>query len=246
MKNQLLKLLCLLSFIFLFSFAHGKDEKNFNILFVGNNYTAYNDVPNYIAMLATQNGMPSKVDCMLSTSTSLRVHIRDLFREDRNKHIREKIEAGAYDAIILQDQSQLPYYSPEETVTGVEEWRSLVPKDSKTRIILFVTWAHLYEGKFDHEMQDAVNKTYQFCAKKWGCELAQVGEAWRRWLSKSDALPLHDIDDSLPNAKGSYLTAMVLYAQIYGKNPAKGDSRQFQIDAKEAARLQRCATAPSR
>ncbi len=217
--------------------------KNLRLLFVGNSYTFYNDLPSNIQNLAQKKGFNCKVEHILAGGACLAGHYND----EKNKAIKKRLSAGEFDAIILQDQSQLPYYSPEESIAGIGQWAKLLPQGGKTRCILFLTWAHLNEGKHDDAMQDGLSKTYRAAAKKWGAELAPVGEAWRLWLKQSNAPALHVEDGSHPNARGSYLAALVLYAQIFQQKPTKLSRqlivkrRKFNIPSKEAQKLQACA-----
>ncbi len=227
-----------------------KKQKQYRILFVGNSYTFYNDLPSIIAGMAKSKGITTEIDRLLEGGATLQGH----FHDEKADKVKHKISQGEYDVVILQDQSQIPAISPEDSIEGVKKWASLLPlakqqKDA-TRLILFQTWGRGEGGVFDTEMQDQLTATYKKSAELAGAEVAPVGEAWRKWYADADRaknMPLHAGDGSHPNLRGSYLAALVLYKTIYKLNPVQtanhiivGD-KKVSMPSKEGKLLKQCA-----
>ncbi len=248
-SRQPLLLLLLLLCIAILTPVHAQQKKqNYSILFVGNSYTFYNELPRIVQQMAQRKGIKTSVDTWLAGGATL----QGLFHDEKASPIKQQIRQAKYDAIILQDQSQLPAYSPEESIEGVRQWCSLLNKNKvpKTRVILFQTWGRLEHTGFDTQMQDALTATYTKAAALHGCSVAPVGEAWRLWLSKPERAKLQELhlkDGSHPNLRGSYLAATVLFAIIYQRSASKLTTK-FQLQGKrislplpESKQLQSCA-----
>ncbi len=241
-----------LSFILLFSTsAEARREKVYNILFVGNSYTFYNDLPAMVQEIARRKSIRMDCDRLLEGGANLQGH----FHDEKSDKLKERIKSRRYDAIILQDQSMMPAISPEETLDAVRKWASLLPKENEEnskvpKLILFQTWGRMHPEGFDTDMQDKLTACYQKAADLHGGVVAPVGEAWRLWLSDSQRAkeyPLHVADGSHPNLAGSYLAASIIYATIFNKE-IKSLDRSFNISNKQvtipsdlAKKLQSCA-----
>ncbi len=244
----------LLSFILLFSStAEARREKVYEILFVGNSYTFYNDLPAMVQEIANRKNIRMECDKLLEGGANLQGH----FHDEKSDKVKEKIKSRRYDAIILQDQSMMPAISPEETLDAVRKWASILPKENETnsqvpKLILFQTWGRMDPNGFNNEMQDQLTACYQKAADLHGAQVAPVGEAWRLWLSDSKRMkeyPLHVGDGSHPNLAGSYLAASIIYATIFDKE-IKNLTTRFSISGKRvtvpselAKKLQSCARA---
>ncbi len=222
---------------FFLSHAEARREKVHKLLFVGNSYTFYNDLPSLIAQMARFQQIYVEYDLLLEGGATLQGH----FHDEKSADIKKKIQAHDYDVIILQDQSQLPALSPEETLDAVRKWASLLPEDTpegrkRPRLILFQTWGRMHPEGFDTEMQDKLSACYEKAAQLYHAQVAPVGEAWRLWLAsptRAQSVPLHSPDGSHPNLNGSYLAACVLFRSIF-KQKQKRTITQFWIAKKKA------------
>src|SRR5437016_1954919 len=75
-----------------------------NVLFIGNSFTARNDLPGLIALLAKASGHHLQHQLISVGGASLRTHW--------NKgHAQNRIREGDFDYVVLQEQSTLPVKS---------------------------------------------------------------------------------------------------------------------------------------
>src|SRR5437868_11228809 len=76
-----------------------------SVLFVGNSFTARNDLPGLIANLAARKGNVLRHELISAGGASLRTHWNA-------GKAQKSIESGSYDYVVLQEQSTLPIKNP--------------------------------------------------------------------------------------------------------------------------------------
>jgi hypothetical protein len=181
------------------------------VLFIGNSYTLYNDLPWITQQLALSAHEPrpleTKVVAMMGAT--LQEHWDDGIA------LRKLKEDGPWDYVVLQEQSLMSLENP----AAMREYSRLFDKEIKkagAKTILFVPWAHREKP----EQEASIVAAYQSLARDLGATLAPIGTAWQNAPTDDAGLTLYRADaDSHPNARGSYLAACVLYATLYGKSP---------------------------
>jgi hypothetical protein len=89
-----------------------KPRDPLKILFIGNSFTARNDVPGLIARLAQARGRAQEHRLISMGGASLRMHW------NKGEAPRE-IERGRYDYVVLQEQSTLPVKNAERMKENV-------------------------------------------------------------------------------------------------------------------------------
>ncbi len=221
MRPFLPLLLLLVLFTALPLFGKGKKGEETTVLFIGNSYTYVNDLPAMLASLAEGKDRQLRVESYTKAAATL----MEFMTDPAHARCRELLREGGFDYVVLQDQSQTPYFTPERTLEFGRQWCALA-KEAGTTPVLFITWAHAQPDKKGHfeplaGMQEGLTTTYCRLAQATGARVAPVGEAWKRWHGhrKLGETPLHDRDGSHPNAVGSYLAACVLYAAIFRETP---------------------------
>ncbi len=202
-------------------FAKKEAAEEVSALFIGNSYTYVNDLPSILRSLATEKGRKLRVDSYTKGAATL----MEFMTGPEHARCRELVRQGKFDYVILQDQSQTPYFTPERTLDYGRQWCELAKQAGATPV-LFITWAHAQPDKKGHfepitGMQEGLTTTYCRLAEATGAKVAPVGEAWKRWHrhKKHGDTPLHDSDGSHPNPLGSYLAACVIYATLFNETP---------------------------
>ena len=109
-----------------------------SLLFIGNSYTYYNDMPRMLADLAKENGRELTVDSVTQGGRKLLAYENP--DDPYTKELTLRLSEGSYDIAILQEQSLLPILDREAFRRGVchllERYLRSVP-----RILLNETWA---------------------------------------------------------------------------------------------------------
>jgi hypothetical protein len=179
------------------------------ILFIGNSFTARNDLPSLLTAMAAQ-AQPAKViesQAILANGASLRQHWNA-------GTAAETIRQSKWDYVVLQEQSTLPIKNATRFHENVRLLHEVIQECGATTV-LYLTWARQNAPETQENLSTA---THQIAAEL-GALVAPVGCAWQAALQQDTALPLHDKDGSHPSPLGSYLAACVFYAALLKQNP---------------------------
>lgn len=200
-----------------------------SVLFVGNSFTARNDLPGLIARLAAERGKTLQYRLISAGGASLRTHWN---AGEAPKAIRE----GGYDAVVLQEQSTLPVKNAGRMRENVRLFDEVI-KAAGAETVLYMTWARQNAP----DTQQAITDAYTSIGKEVGATVVPVGLAWQRVLSKPGQPALHDRDQSHPTPAGTYLAACVFLAVLFGENPTGLSADQSGLEDKDLGLLQRTA-----
>jgi hypothetical protein len=206
-----------------------------NVLFIGNSFTARNDLPGLVAGLAAARGQTLKHRLISAGGASLRAHW--------NAGVAlTAIEKGGYDAVVLQEQSTLPVKNAARMHENVRLFDTAI-RAAGAKTVLYMTWAR----RTAPDAQQAIADAYLSIGRELGATVAPVGLAWQRFLRAHDQPVLHDRDNSHPTPAGSYLAACVFLGVLFGESPVgaaggpvgigQGDVLKLQQAAGEACRL---------
>ncbi|MEM1445364.1 MAG: hypothetical protein AAGF84_04865 [Planctomycetota bacterium] len=177
------------------------------VLFVGNSYTAYFNMPAQVQAMCDHAGVPAEIEMVTAGGKSWRWHM------EQGK-APQRIAQGGWDVVVLQNHSRGALDMPDEFDTYGQQLIELIQAHDATPM-LYLTWArqHLPED------QATITEKYSRLASDHGAKVAPVGVAWEKWLAESSDVPLHRSDRSHPNRAGSYLTACVFFAALTGQSP---------------------------
>ncbi len=138
----------------------------------------------------------------------------------------DKIKAGPWDDIVLQDQSYLPALPDgrdREMDPGARVLDGLI-RQAGAKPLLYMTWGRQKglpeQGFADFDsMQTQLTKAYTEIGQELNIPVVPAGLAWKAALGHDPALPLWGPDGSHPSVEGTYLTACVFYAVLYQQSP---------------------------
>jgi hypothetical protein len=193
-----------------------------DILYVGNSYVYFNNLPDLVEGISRGlEGPILRGTAHTHGGATLRRHLED-------GHLpgvlsEGPINGGDWDWVMLQEQSTLgTTYDPGSGVLGSPDafhaaTRELVGmvRAEGARPALYMTWA---KEAFPAQ-SETLSRAYRSIAVEVGVPVAGVGEAWAEVSRARPELNLHISDGSHPNAVGSYLAACVIYATVTGQSP---------------------------
>ncbi len=204
------------------------------VLFVGNSFTARNNVPGLIAQLAEARGKKLEYKLISAGGASLRMHW--------NKGAAQKaMEATRYDYVVLQEQSTLPVKNATRTHENIRLFDDAI-KASGAKMVLYLTWARQHVP----QTQKALTECYTSIGQELGAIVVPAGVAWEKFLAKHDAPVLHDKDGSHPTLAGSYLAACVFFAVLFAESPVGIESELKGLTAADVNVLQQTAWSVAR
>ena len=191
------------------------------ILFVGNSYTFFNDLPNMFKELLKENGIDADVE---SVSRGGRKLIENFTKDDETSAaLREKMDSDEYDVMFLQEQSILPIIDYDKFLDGVTKTKNAI---KAKRVILYCTWgrkrghAVLAEHNWTTEgMAKDLKDAYSKAALAVGAEVSYVGDAFLEASKKCKGAELYNSDLTHPSRLGTALAALVHYKTMFSKVP---------------------------
>lgn len=190
------------------------------ILFIGNSYTFYNDLPKLFQSLAIENGHDVEYREVLRGGRHLYEYM-DCSDEYKAK-LDEFIATETFDWAILQDHSVGAMIEPERFHDAVCRLKKKFA-DCVDKILLYATWGRK-EGSdtlAEHGwtrlgMTETIAREYRLCGENNGCAVSPVGECFARVMELTDAIDLYNPDLTHPSYEGSCLAAIMHYAKVFG------------------------------
>ncbi len=217
-------------FLFLFCIAFeivGYGQQSIRVLFLGNSYTATNNLPALLQNMATSTNDTLYFESSTPGGYTLEAHCT-------NTTTLNKIAQGNWDFVVLQEQSQLPSF-PEEQVQ-VEVFPFAKKLDSLIHVynpcaetIFYMTWGRkngdasncavwppvcTYNG-----MDSLLYNRYMQLAENNNAVVAPVGAVWKNIRTTFPAIELYAADGSHPSMYGSYAAACSFYSVLFRKDP---------------------------
>jgi len=213
------------------------------VLFIGNSYTYYNNMPNLISGIANSKG-----DFFQSISQA--PGGASFYDHASNPTTFLKINNDSWDYVVLQGQSQEISFSNSQVNTQSLPYikqisDSIYTNNPPSKILMYMTWGRENGdpqwppiSTFD-EMNGRLRLGYLRMADSVGALVSPVGSAWKYVRDNNPGINLYDADGSHPSLQGSYLAACVFYAAIYRKSPlgspAIGNISQSNANILQAA-----------
>ena len=205
--------------------ATGDAGRSLDVLFIGNSFTARNQLPSLVAALvAPFHALRSRL--IQAGGASLKRHW--------NAGLAQRALASQHwDRIVLQEQSTLPLKSPQRFHDNVRLFAPVIAAQGATAL-LYLTWSRANVPKAQRELTHAV----ETIAREVGAGIVPVGVAWHAVRTAHPDIALYDADGSHPTPTGSYLAACVFAASLFRVSVARTDvAERLRIDRATAERL---------
>lgn len=180
------------------------------VLFVGNSYTYFENLPQVVSVLSEQTDMVLVTEKITIGGAKLSEH----WRGARGLNTIEKIRNGGYDIVVLQEWSLGTVNEKDSAVFYLGLFSRLV-RESGAEPYYYLTWAR----EKIPQQQDVISRVYRETAALNRATVVPAGEAWARARSLRPEIRLFDPDGTHPSDLGTYLTACVFVATITGELP---------------------------
>ena len=220
-----------------------------DVLFLGNSYTAANNLPSLFQQLSASGGHIVNVDANTPGGYTYNGH-------STNGTTLTKIASQNWDYVVLQEQSQIPSFSPGQVATDCYPYAQILvdsirSNDPCTEPVFYMTWGRKYGDQNNcgvwppvctyDGMQWQLRRSYMELGDIHGATVCPVGMSWHTSIQGDSLLNLYTGDNSHPNIYGSYLAACTFYATIFKESPSGLTYIPAGITANEAAYLQNVA-----
>ena len=188
------------------------------ILFVGNSYTYFNNLPAVLEQLANKV-QPGSLQAKMVVAGG--ATLKSLWESGE---ALKAIQQGGWTYVVLQEQSTLGAGPRENGIPQInspaiffEYARRFDEEIRKTgaKTAFYLTWAR----RDSLQNQAKLTAAYSSIARELDAVLVPVGPAWETSIHEKPDLVLHQIDNSHPTPAGTYLAACVFYAVLLKRNP---------------------------
>ncbi len=204
------------------------------ILFVGNSYTYFNDMPKLLERLAVENGHEAEVFWVTKGGRKLHQHL------DAGDEYSQKLDemtdgSHQFDAVFLQEQSYLPLADFDLFADGARRLHERLRPFTKG-FIMYQTWGRkdghplLAERGWTHEsMTKDLAEAYGKVAEELGARISPVGFAFSKVYRGNPEIELYKEDLYHPSYIGSCLIALTHYETLFGEKP--GETSALELPA---------------
>ncbi|MBM3434740.1 MAG: T9SS type A sorting domain-containing protein [Bacteroidetes bacterium] len=220
------------------------------VLFVGNSYTAANNLPEKVSKLASSLSDSVYYDSNTPGGYRLSDHAT-------NVTTLAKISQEDWDFVVIQAQSQEPSLPPEQVAAEVLPYAAILNDSVKSNnpcseTVFFMTWGRKYGDQQNCAnwepvctflgMQQRLMAGYMTMTEQNSSTVAPVGLAWKHAMDDDpdSLINLYSGDLSHPSAAGTYLTTCVMYAVMFQKTPV-GSEYLAELTENDAQFLQQMA-----
>ncbi|MFN5441221.1 MAG: DUF4886 domain-containing protein [Flavobacteriia bacterium] len=239
-----MKLSILIAFLSVVILAHAQPMR---ILFVGNSYTHYNNMPKLFEQMAESKGVKLEVLMDAKSSHTFQMHAK-------RAELYQNIKATKWDYVVLQgfsrelaqdksviDSASIPYLK--------QLLDSIYANNSCTNVMLYQTWGYDNGYKDDslgldwsyQTMSDRIHQGYLYVSEQLNLSIVPVGKVWETVKENHPEIVLYQEDKQHPSLAGSYLSAACFYAALFKTEPVV--SFTSKLDIKQASTIQEIAGA---
>lgn len=224
-------------------FAQGQSTTDINpmkILFIGNSYTHYNNMPEIFEKIAKSKKIKIDVVMNAKSNHTFKMHCQ-------RPEMFEAIKAEKWDYVILQGFSRELMHEKSIVDTATIPYfkrimDSVYSNHSCTNVLLYMTWG--YKNGFNNnqisltydEMSNNIHNGYKYLSELYDLSIVPIGEVWRSFRKSNPEVDLYQEDGQHPNLIGSYLIASGFYSSIFKANPQGGYIPK--IDSTLASKIQ--------
>jgi len=197
------------------------------VLFIGNSYTAANNLPNLIDLAAQSVGDDLEYTAHTPGGNTLMNHAQ-------NSSLAQTITTEDWDFVTIQGQSQEPSFPTSqfnsETLPYANQLVDAINANNAcTEPVFYMTWGRengdanncpfapwlcTYEG-----MDDSLRARYEYMAEVNESLVSPVGAVWRELRTNGIPFNLYVSDESHPSIYGSYTAALTFYTIFFENDP---------------------------
>ncbi|MBT8220224.1 MAG: hypothetical protein KJP00_10375 [Bacteroidia bacterium] len=201
-------------------FCSGQSPDTISVLFVGNSFTFFWNLPQMVAAMAEDQGVP--IMTRQSTIGGSRWHQH--WAGERGLKTKEIIANGDFDYIALQNYSNSAIEDKENFMEHGQKFAEFI-RSHGAEPLLYMTWAY----KSNPAMQKGLTAGYEQLAKKINAEYVPVGPLYAQARTERPDMELF-FDDKHQSMAGTYLIALAFYKKLSGASVLEIPDRIITTD----------------
>ena len=213
MSKHLLLSICLLAFCSTSfaqpSHAPAADSSATKVLFVGNSFIYFFNLPQVVATMVESQGGAIRVKKSTVGGSNLEQH----WKRERGTRTMDLLESEDWDYVVFNNHSRSAIETPERFLLYGQKFAEKVKSIGATPVFM-ITWGYASNPL----MQKEITAGYLNLAEVSGAKVVPAGplfEQSRHWRPDLDLFH----DDKHPSAEGTYLIGLAFYQFFTGKPP---------------------------
>ena len=214
----------LLSLVLMYVVTVLSAQERPRVLFIGNSYTAVNELPQMVADIAQSMGETMTYVSNTPGGCTFEMHCRN--------QSMALICGGGWDFVVMQEQSQLPAFPMDSVELYVFPFAqqlvdSIYAHNPCAEPMFYMTWGRkngdtefgyppmdTYEG-----MDSLLYARYMQMGEDNDASVCPVGRVWHYLRDHHSEIELYMSDGSHPSLAGSYAAACAFYTMFFGRDP---------------------------
>ncbi len=214
---------CGFMLVFIFCLFNSTAQGSRKALFLGNSYTGSNNLPQLVANVASSAGDTLIYDSRTPGGYQLIDHSQDPASQN-------KIQAGGWDYVVIQGQSQEPILaSTQFNQGGGTLFNQIKQYNPCATVMPYMTWGRQngdanncpnFPVMCTYESMDSLLRLrYLTLTDRLDGTVSPVSVVWRHLRQNHPNINLYRPDGSHPSQAGSYAAACCFYTSIFKKDP---------------------------
>ena len=191
------------------------------ILFIGNSFFYFNDMPRTLQTLAMQRGAPVSIE--VGTIWAGGATLKDHWTDSAGV-AKRMIHAGTWDYVVLQEQTTTPLLAPDSMLAYGRKLGDEI-RAVGAKALVCVTGA---QRSASSATQDSITRAYRRLSDAIGATLVPAGPAWGEVRKLDSSLELYFVDGSHPSKVGSFATAVAFFRVLFGDSPRVAPTMAWQ------------------
>lgn len=196
------------SLLFILTNSLSAQEKKIRVLFVGNSFTYYNNLPHVVSAMAKSQDVIIETKHSTVGGSSLENH----WKGERGTQTRVMIELEKWDYVVFNNHSLSPINKAENFIDYGKKFADLV-RTKGAEPVFMMTWAY----KSNPLMLPEIEKMYKTLCETTNSNFVPGGPLFASSLKYRPDLELYH-DDKHPSSNGTYLLGLAFYKFFTGKS----------------------------
>lgn len=178
-------------------------DADYNLLFVGNSLTYYNNLPNLVKEIAASRDIILNTEMLAKGNYAIVDHWAD-------GQVQTLIRSKKYDYVIIQQgpSSQADGYNM--LLNGGKKYADLC-KDNEVQLAYYMVWP---SRSYYHTFSGVINN-YTAAAEANDAILCPVGKVWKDHFDKTNDFSYYGSDQFHPSIQGSKVAARVIVSSLF-------------------------------
>ena len=203
--------------------AAKNENDSVRVLWIGNSYTFFNDLPAMVRDIAETKGVKMAYSEVLKGGERLKGHLE-------NPRLIQLLKKGGWDYVVVQENSSLPAYDTDFVRREVYPYAHAIDSlahagSPDAKIVFYMTWGHKYGNIRPREgyplcdsfegMQERLKTSYLEMTYQNDALCAPVGMAWAEVRKMRPEIILYNQDAFHPAVAGTYLNAVTIFTTMF-------------------------------